>query len=186
MQITQIKLKNFRAFRDVEMRDIPKFAVIIGANGTGKSTLFQVFGFLRDAMTTNVTTALAKLGGSRGIKEVRSRGTDGDIEIEIKFRLEKSSPLVTYLLGIGEENGRAVINREILRYRRQPRGRPWHYLDFIKGKGTAVTNEIEEVDDEKLLNREEEVLKSPDLAKLANTSVLKQVRIHPSVIIILL
>lgn len=145
------------------MRDIPKFAVIIGANGTGKSTLFQVFGFLRDAMTTNVTTALAKLGGSRGIKEVRSRGTDGDIEIEIKFRLEKSSPLVTYLLEIGEENGRAVINREVLRYRRHPRGRPWHYLDFTKGKGTAVTNEIEEVDDEKLLNREEEVLKSPDL-----------------------
>lgn len=65
MQITQIILKNFRAFRDVEMRDIPRFAVLVGANGTGKSTLFQVFGFLRDAMTTNVTTALSRLGGSR-------------------------------------------------------------------------------------------------------------------------
>jgi len=63
MQITQISLKNFRAFQDVEMRDIPRFAVLVGANGTGKSTLFQVFGFLRDAMTTNVSTALAKLGG---------------------------------------------------------------------------------------------------------------------------
>ena len=145
------------------MRDIPKFAVIIGANGTGKSTLFQVFGFLRDAMTANVTTALAKLGGSRGIQEVRSRGTDGDIEIEIKFRPNPSSPLVTYFLSIGEENGRANVNREILKYRRHERGRPWHYLNFSKGQGFAVTNEVEEVDDESQLNREEEVLKSPDL-----------------------
>ena len=74
MKITQIKLKNFRTFQDVEMRDIPNFAVLVGANGTGKSTLFSIFGFLKDAMTSNVTTALAKLGGSRGFKEVKAEG----------------------------------------------------------------------------------------------------------------
>ena len=121
-------------------------------------------------MTANVTTALAKLGGSRGIREVRSRGTEGDIEIEIKFRPEPSSPLVTYLLSIGEENGRAIINREILKYRRHKRGKPWHYLDFSNGKGFAVTNEIEEVDDESQLNREEEVLKSSDLLAIKGLS----------------
>lgn len=163
MQITQITLKNFRAFQDVEMRDIPRFAVLVGANGTGKSTLFQVFGFLRDAMTTNVSTALSKLGGSRGIDEVRSRGSQGDIEIELKFRPEPTGRLVTYTLCIGEENGRPVVNREVLKYRRGSRGKPWHYLDFSKGRGTAVTNEIEEVEEEEQLNREEQVLKSPDL-----------------------
>ena len=66
MQIEQISLKNFRAFKEAEMRNIPRFVVLAGANGTGKSTLFSVFGFLRDAMTSNVTSALAKLGGSRG------------------------------------------------------------------------------------------------------------------------
>lgn len=163
MQITQISLKNFRAFQDVEMRDIPRFAVLVGANGTGKSTLFQVFGFLRDAMTTNVSTALSKLGGSRGIDEVRSRGSQGDIEIELKFRPEPTGRLVTYTLCIGEEDGRPVVNREVLKYRRGSRGKPWHYLDFSKGRGTAVTNEIEEVEEEEQLNREEQVLKSPDL-----------------------
>lgn len=163
MQITQITLKNFRAFQDVEMRDIPRFAVLVGANGTGKSTLFQVFGFLRDAMTTNVSTALSKLGGSRGIDEVRSRGSQGDIEIELKFRPEPTGRLVTYTLCIGEDDGRPVVNREVLKYRRGSRGKPWHYLDFSKGRGTAVTNEIEEVEEEEELNREEQVLKSPDL-----------------------
>ena len=74
MQIEQINLKNFRSFKDVKMDKIPKFVVVVGANGVGKSTLFSVFEFLRDAMRFDVTTALAKLGGSRGFDEVRSRG----------------------------------------------------------------------------------------------------------------
>jgi predicted ATPase len=48
--IESIKLKNFRAFKEIEMKDIPPFCVIVGANGTGKSTIFSVFGFLRDAV----------------------------------------------------------------------------------------------------------------------------------------
>lgn len=86
MQIEAIRLKNFRAFKDVTLRDIPRFCVLVGANGTGKSTLFSVFAFLRDAMTTNLTAALGRLGGSRGLHEVRSRGTTGPMEIEIKLR----------------------------------------------------------------------------------------------------
>ena len=163
MQITQIKLKNFRAFRDVEMRNIPHFAVLVGANGTGKSTLFSVFGFLKDAMISNVTTALAKMGGSRSFKEVVSRKSTGPIEIEIKFREKPKSQLVTYTLQIAEKNGRAVVNREILKYRRGAKGAPWKFLDFSAGKGQAVTNELDEVKDEKDLKREEQKLKSPDL-----------------------
>lgn len=48
MRIESLRLKNFRAFRDAEWKNIPPFAVIVGANGTGKSTLFKVFEFLRD------------------------------------------------------------------------------------------------------------------------------------------
>ena len=79
MRIESIRLKNFRAFKDVLLKDLPGFSVFVGANGTGKTTLFSVFGFLRDAMTTNVTSALGRLGGSRGFQEVRSRGTEGPI-----------------------------------------------------------------------------------------------------------
>lgn len=179
MQVTQITLKNFRAFQNVEMRDIPRFAVLVGANGTGKSTLFQVFAFLRDAMTTNVTTALAKLGGSRGIQEVRSRGSKGDIEIELKFRPEPTERLVTYTLCIGEQDGRPIVSREILKYRRGSRGQPWHYLDFSNGRGTAVTNEIDEVEEESQLDREEQVLKSPDLLAIKG---LAQFQRFPAVV----
>ena len=166
MRIESIRLKNFRAFKDVTMRDIPSFCVLVGANGTGKSTLFSVFGFLRDAMMTNITAALGKLGGSRGFQEVRSRGCQGPIEIELKIRADlgrKATSLITYNLSIDEQNGRPVVAREILKYRRGSGGQPWKFLDFSYGQGDAVTNELESVKDEKDLKRETQTLKSPDI-----------------------
>ncbi len=164
MHIEYLKLKNFRAFKDVEMREIPRFCILVGANGTGKSTLFSVFGFLRDAMTVNVTTALAKLGGSRGFQEVRSRNSVGPIEFELKFREEgRKKRLITYQLVIDEEKGRPVVVREVLQYRRGQHGKPWRFLDFSRGEGQAVTNELADVDDESELHRDQQTLKAPDI-----------------------
>lgn len=164
MRIESLRLRNFKAFRDVELRDIPNMCVLVGANGTGKSTLFSVFGFLKDALTENVHVALTRLGGSRGFAEVRSRDTDGPIEIEIKFRKTSSSPLITYSLAINEENGSPIVEREVLKYRRGSKGRPWHFLNFTRGKGHAVTNEMDaQVDDETKLDRETQELRSPDI-----------------------
>lgn len=166
MRIESLRLKNFRAFRDVQLDDLPGFAVFVGANGTGKSTLFSVFGFLRDAMTTNVTSALGRLGGSRGFQEVRSRGAEGPIELEIKIRadLGRSAPnLITYKVVIDEVEGRPVVEQEVLQYRRGSSGRPWKFLDFQRGQGKAVTNELNNVSDERDLVRESQSLKGPDL-----------------------
>ena len=142
MKIEAIRLKNFKTFRDTELNHLPNFCVFIGANGTGKSTVFSVFGFLRDAMTSNVNTALAKLGGSRGIQEVRSRNSSGAIEIELKFRDRPNTPLTTYLLQINEDKGRAYVEREILKYRRGSKGQPWHFLDSTKPLGLTAHPDI--------------------------------------------
>lgn len=163
MKIESIRFKNFKSFRDATLSDLPNLCIIVGANGTGKSTVFQVFQFLRDAMASNVNAALAKLGGSRGFVEVRSRNSEGPIEIELKFRAKPGSPLTTYFLQINQKTGKALVEREILKYRRGSSGQPWHFLDFSTGRGTAVTNELDSVTDVKDLNREEQVLKSPDI-----------------------
>ena len=170
MKIELLRLKNFKSFKDTELSDLPNFCVIVGANGTGKSTLFQIFGFLRDAMNTNVNVAFSKLGGSRGIKEVRSRASKGPIEIELKFRVTPEGPLTTYYVKIIEKQGKALVDREILKYRRGSSGQPWHFLDFSKGRGTAVTNELDSVTDVKDLNREEQVLKSTDILAIKGLS----------------
>ncbi len=163
MKIESISLKNFKVFKSLKMDKIPNFCVIIGANGTGKSTLFSLFSFLRDALESNITIALTKLGGNRGFHEVRSRNCEGPIEIEIKFRENTDSPLTTYYLEISEKEGKPIVSREILKYRPGKRGTPWNFLDFKCGNGTAVTNELEKVSDIKDLVREEQQLKSPDI-----------------------
>jgi len=181
MKIESLRLKNFKAFRSAELVNPPSLCVIVGANGSGKSTIFSVFGFLRDAMSGTVNTALARLGGSRGISEVRSRGSDGPIEIELKFRDKPGSPLITYLLQINEYNGRAVVEREILKYRRGSRGRPWHFLEFANGTGKAVTNELDNVMDVRELNREEQTLKSNDILAIKG---LAQFERFPAVVML--
>ena len=181
MRIESLRLRNFKAFKEVEMRDIPNICVLVGANGTGKSTLFSVFGFLKDAMTENVHVALTRLGGNRGFQEVRSRNTRGPIEIELKFREKQSSPLITYTLAINEENGAPIVERETLKYRRGSKGQPWRFLDFAKGQGIAVTNEMDEVTDEKDLNREEQKLRSPDILAVKG---LAQFARFPAVVVL--
>jgi predicted ATPase len=180
MNIEYLRLKNFRAFREMELRDIPRLMVVVGANGTGKSTLFSVFSFLREAMMTNVTTALAKLGGNRGFEELRSRNSPGPIEIGLKFRTSKAGPLITYDLAITEKQGRAIVEREILKYRRKKNyGKPWHFLDFSGGSGTAITNELDTVHNETELERRQETLKSPDLLAIKG---LAQFKSFPAVV----
>ena len=137
MQIEQIEIKNYRSFLHAVFGNLPKMTVVVGANGSGKSTLFDVFSFLKDALSQNVATAVARRGGFR---ELVSRGKTGPIEIAIKFR-EREGPLATYLLQVAEAQGRVVVDREILRYRRGSHGKPWHFVDFSKGTGTAITNE---------------------------------------------
>ena len=175
MQIESIRLRNFKCFNNIEMRNIPRFCVLVGANGTGKSTMFHLFGFLREALSSNIHMALIKMGGSRGFREVRSRGADGEIEIELKFRIHDGGPLVTYFLSIAERDGNPIVSREILRYRRGRHGQPWHFLDFSHGTGYAVTNELEEVTDVHQLKREEnQKLKSPDILAIKGLAQFEQ------------
>ena len=165
MRIETIKLKNFKSFKDTKMLYIPAYCVVVGANGTGKSTLFDVFGFLKDCLTYNVKQALQARGG---FSEVVSRDAKpkAQIEIEIQFRTEivGVERLVTYSLNIGQEDGAPIIQREVLRYKRGSYGSPFHFLDFSKGKGYAVTNEEDFEKKEEELKREKQTIGQDVLA----------------------
>lgn len=137
MQIESLEIKNYRLFRDVKFSDLARLTVVVGANGSGKSTLFDVFSFLKESLTQNVATAVTRRGG---FNELVSRGEKGPIAITVKFR-ESGGRLATYDLQIGADGGRAVVEREILKFRRGQTGKPWHFVDFSRGRGAAITNE---------------------------------------------
>ena len=166
MKIESIHLKNFKAFKDVEIKKIPKMCVFVGANGTGKTTIFNVFSFLKDALTDNVHVALTKLGGSRGFQEVRSRNSTGPIEIELQFHQNDQSPLFTYYLKINEEDNLPFIEKEILQYKESIINQVHPLFSFSKGKGEAVINEPDKITSHTELKKEKYDLKSPDILAL--------------------
>lgn len=169
MKIEKLRIKNFKTLKDVEIKDLPNMCVFLGANGTGKTTLFDVFGFLSDALKNNVKTSLNKRGG---FAEVISRDCSGDIEFEIKFRNEpvdgKKQPLITYELSIGLKNKQPIVTKEVLSYRRGQTGKPYKFLDFSDGVGNAIVNEdeFESAKQEFKEKREEQKLDSPEILAL--------------------
>ncbi|MDX9841694.1 MAG: AAA family ATPase [Desulfobulbus sp.] len=163
MQIESIRLKNFKVFQDITLSAIPPFCVIVGANGTGKSTLFEVFGFLKDCLTYNVGAAVQSRGGWH---ELVSRGHEHEhILIELQFRMEisKVQRLVTYLLELATRDNKVAVAREILRYKRGASGSPYHFIDFAFGQGKAVVNEDDFNKTEEELTKETQNLDKPDI-----------------------
>jgi predicted ATPase len=160
MKVERIRLKNFKAFRDVTLEGISPYTVFVGANGVGKTTLFDVFGFLRDCLQENVGAALNKRGG---FAEVITRGFETEkIEIELQVRMDITGTgrLVTYVVEIGLQGTSPIVEREILRYKRGPHGRPFQFLDFTRGSGDAITNESDFAKDTEL-EKEHQRLSSP-------------------------
>ena len=174
MNIESISLKNFKTFQSAEFKDIPKMCVIVGANGSGKSSLFDVFSFLKDAMMDNVQKAFSKRGG---FKEVVSRGHANEaIELKIQFRMPVANVqrLVSYHLEMILENNHPIIKREILCYKRGDYGSPYHFLDFQFGKGYAITNEEDFNKSDAQLERQEQTLDSPNILAIKGLGQFKR------------
>lgn len=172
MKIESLKIQNYKVFKDVEVRDIPNLAVFLGKNGTGKTTFFDIFGFLHDCLNSNVRTALVKRGG---YKEVISREQTGDIEFAIKFRPAEEEPLITYEISIGlDDTGKAVVKKEILRFRRGQKGSPWKVLDFSMGEGIAAKGKLSSYEDVSLATRERQKLDSPDILAIKGLGQFKE------------
>jgi len=173
VQIESIEIRNYRLFRHAVLGDLPRMSVVVGANGTGKSTLFDVFSFLKESLTQNVASAVVRRGGYR---ELVSRGESGPIEIIVKFR-ESGGQLATYQLEVAEDGGRPVVHREVLKFRRGQSGQPWHFVDFSRGRGNAITNEAAYGQAGVEARRREYVLDDPSVLAIKGLGQFKEFRV---------
>ena len=170
-RIEYLKVKNFRVLHNLELKDIQPFTVFLGPNGSGKSTIFDVFAFLSECFTIGLRRAWDRRGR---FKELRTRRSDGNIIIELKYREQPGSPLITYRLAIGENAKDPYVAEEWLRWRRKKNGKPFKFLDFKNGSGEVITGEMPDEQDE----RKEETLDSPEMIAV---NTLGQFAKHPRV-----
>jgi predicted ATPase len=172
-RIEGVTIKNYRALRNLQLSQLTPLTVFLGPNGSGKSTVFDVFAFLSECFSVGLRKAWDKRGR---FKELRTRGAEGPIEFELKYRESPESRLVTYHLEIGEIDPKTpVVRREWVRWTRAPgSGRPFTFLDFADGEGTVVSGEVPDENAERAPER-------LDSSEMLAVSTLGQLAKHPRV-----
>ena len=161
-RIQHLHVENFRALKNVTLKDITPLTVLLGPNGSGKSTVFDVFNFLSECFQFGLRHAWDRRGRA---KELRTREQEGPVVIEIKYRERPSQPLITYHLAIDERGKGPVVVEEWLQWRRGATGKPFRFLEYKGGIGRAVSGEMPDQDDKRI----ETPLRSPDLIAVNTT-----------------
>ncbi len=170
-RIEYLKVRNFRALHEVELKQLTPLTVLLGPNGSGKSTVFDVFAFLAECFELGLRRAWDKRGKA---KELKTRGGEGPVVIEIKYR-EPGYPLITYHLAVNEHRGSPMVVEEWLRWKRGSHGQPFRFLEYREGQGRAASGELPDEQD----RRVEIPLKSSDLLAV---NALGQFADHPRVV----
>ena len=145
--------------------------VLLGPNGSGKSTVFDVFAFLAECFEAGLRRAWDRRGRAR---ELKTRGAEGPVMIEIKYRERPKTPVITYHLSVDEREGAPVVAHEWLRWKRRSYGAPFRFLEYREGEGRAVSGEAPAAEDQRV----EIPLSSPDLLAV---NALGQFHEHPRV-----
>jgi predicted ATPase len=171
-RIKSIRIKNYRALRDLELKELTDLTVFLGPNGSGKSTVFDVFAFLSECFTVGLRKAWDKRNRFR---ELRSRNAEGPIEFELKYLEKPNTPLITYHLEINERERGPYVEREWLRWKRKAgKGAPYYFLDFENGRGHVTLGDAPEEGGERI---DEELATADALA----VNTLGQLSRHPRV-----
>lgn len=169
-RIEYLRVENYRALKNLELKRFTPLTALLGPNGSGKSTIFDVFAFLSECFDTGLRKAWEKRGRAR---ELKTRGSDKPVVIEIKYK-EVGYPIITYHLAVDERGGSPVVVEEWMKWKRGSYGQPFRFLDFKEGQGRAVSGERPDSED----TRRDTKLSAPDLIAV---NALGQFSEHPRV-----
>lgn len=166
-RIESLHVRNYRALRDITLEKMTPLTVLLGPNGSGKSTVFDVFAFLSECFSDGLRKAWDRRGR---FKELRSRDQEGSIVIEIQYREQPRTPLITYHLEIDEQAKGPVVKREFLRWKRGHPAAPFHFLDYQYGQGKVITGDAPESSDTRI----EKSLSGPDVLAVNTLGTLAE------------
>lgn len=170
-RIEFLSVQNYRALKNIELKNLTPLTVFLGPNGSGKSTIFDVFAFLSECFSVGLRKAWDKRGR---FKELRTRGQSGPVVIEIKYREKPKTPVITYHLAIDEDSKGPFVAEEWLSWVRNAPAYPFRFLNFKNGSGEVVSGD--EPDD--TAERIEESLESREMLAV---NTLGQFTKHPRV-----
>lgn len=84
--ITRIEALNYRCLRSVQ-QDVPRFAILVGPNASGKSTFLDVVGFIRDMLIRGPEGAVLLDRECNSIQEMSWMRTSDRFELAVELKL---------------------------------------------------------------------------------------------------
>lgn len=112
MQITHLKLRNWRNFHTVDV-ELGTRVFLIGPNASGKSNFLDVFRFLRDIASEGLQKAVQVHRGGIGVLRCLSARQYSNIDIEVALGDENDQ--WNYRLVINQDNNsRPTVKEEIV------------------------------------------------------------------------
>jgi predicted ATPase len=144
-RLESISVKGFRRLQqvDIEMRDL---VVMIGANGSGKTSLLDAISLLAASASGNLTNILQRKGG---LNQILTRGKVSQFEITASMKVPAKQPLKYELIlsprGISYEISKETLTRQIDLHSPEE---PFKYIDsygldikyFQEGAGLLSPN----------------------------------------------
>lgn len=147
-----IQIENYRALRNVTFgkltsnagQALPRMMAVIGANGTGKSSLLDALGFIGDCLKDGVEAACDQTRRG-GFERLRTKGVNEPIKIRVRFRQNEQSRPIVYTLAVdADRNGRPEVVLESLKQARlgpKAIGRLYEFVSLVKGRGFVWSGE---------------------------------------------
>lgn len=121
--IDRVRIRNYKSIADVTV-DLGPLTVLVGKNGSGKSSFVQALKFLRDAFRYDLETALRDQGGLAALRHA-SDLPDGDIAFEIDATDFRKGG---HEYGLTLQDGKRGVKRE--RWRCAPKPSVWAPGEF--------------------------------------------------------
>ena len=81
--ITRLHVKNYKGLANVDVQ-FDRLNVLVGANGSGKSSLVDVLRFIRDALGRSLDSAILDRHGMSAIRTWSAKGHAFDVSIAIE------------------------------------------------------------------------------------------------------
>ena len=118
--ITRVQVKNFRNLADIDVQLGP-LTVLVGRNGTGKSTFLDALRFVRDALYFGLDRVVRQRGGFDAICSWSPNRPISDVEISIEFEEDDEKARYSFAFGAGQP-GLFDVRHELLEIVRSSSG----------------------------------------------------------------
>ena len=130
MRFTELRIEGYRSLVNVILPLRP-LSVMIGPNGSGKTSVLEVFQWLRDATQENLAEAMERLGGLNAVlSRVPNYPARLKIALEVDVQSERSQEPMCYRFELAPRDVSYVIPLEQLEWQWDPSAaKPYRYID---------------------------------------------------------